>query len=399
MNVLPLDYDACAFSADGRYVAAAVYNRLIIKTQPFAGPYAVAIAVHAIDGLRWNSASDLMLCAQLGKGVVQVYDLRAKKWTRTLRCGYFKFVAAEWISRHKILLALEFRMALAVFDLSNNSIVYIEIPKPIWPCAVFDSDGTHMFVVSKLNGYEKLLMMSSRSLDRVIYIQDIIGQCTGLNKSPDNRFVCVFNYQKLAVLDFLSGNVIGSVGCTLLNTVSWSPDSEYLALGCSLGNIVVLTSSNEFNVEFQFSRSSLNEGYDFFEESNGVLNKINPSKTFINNVPTKIASIGWSFDCSYLSTYEVDSTFICIWEKCRLICAVELSKNIKQMQWCQSENKLSVVYGTELIFFWNEGQVPNLQTSPMLVDGTYLLVSSISWSVNNRDMILSDGKKCLLFTT
>jgi len=329
-----------------------------------------------------------------------VYDTRADKWIRIIRCGYFKFVAAEWIGRNKILLTLEFHMALAVFDLLKNSIVYIEIPKPIWPCAVFNSDGTHMFVVSKINGYEKLLMMSSRTLDRVIYIQDIIGPCNGLNKSPDNRFLCVFNNKKLAILDFFSGNVIGSIECcSLLNTVSWAPNSNYLALGCSLGNIVVLSSSNEFNVEFKLSRLSLNEDYNFFVESDGVLIKTNPSKTFINSVSTKIALIVWSFDCRYLSSYEVDSTFLCIWEKYRLICAVELSNKIKKMQWCQVENKLSVAYGTDLIFFWAEGQTPILQTSPKLIDGTCLLVSNISWSLNSRDMILSDGKKFLLFTT
>lgn len=400
MNVLPLDYDACAFSNDGRYVACAVYNRLIIKTQPFTGPLVVATACYAIDSLCWNASSDLILCTLFNKGVVQVYDTRADKWIRIIRCGYFKFVAAEWIGRNKILLTLEFHMALAVFDLLKNSIVYIEIPKPIWPCAVFNSDGTHMFVVSKINGYEKLLMMSSRTLDRVIYIQDIIGPCNGLNKSPDNRFLCVFNNKKLAILDFFSGNVIGSIECcSLLNTVSWAPNSNYLALGCSLGNIVVLSSSNEFNVEFKLSRLSLNEDYNFFVESDGVLIKTNPSKTFINSVSTKIALIVWSFDCRYLSSYEVDSTFLCIWEKYRLICAVELSNKIKKMQWCQVENKLSVAYGTDLIFFWAEGQTPILQTSPKLIDGTCLLVSNISWSLNSRDMILSDGKKFLLFTT
>lgn len=399
MNALPLDYDACAFSTDGRYVASAVYNRLIVKTQPVAGPHVVATAAHAIDGLQWNLASNLILCTEFGKGVVQVYDVRAEKWIRTLRCGYFKFVAAEWIGRDKVLLTLEFHMALAVFDLLKNSIVYIEIPKPIWPCAVFDGDGTHMFVVSKINGYEKLLMMSSRSLDRIIYIQDIIGPCNGLNKSPDNRFICIFNNIKLAILDFLSGNVIGSVECISLNTVSWAPDSKYLALGCSMGDIVVLDSSNEFNVEFKLSRTSFNEDYDFFVESDGVLIKTNPSKTLINNVSTKICFIVWSFNCTYLSTCEVNSKFLFIWEKYRLICIVELSKKIKKMQWCPSENKLCVAYSTDLIFFWTEGQTPKLQTSPKLVDGTSLLVSNISWSFNNRDIILSNGKKYLLFTT
>ncbi|XP_026805593.1 WD repeat-containing protein WRAP73-like [Rhopalosiphum maidis] len=369
MNVLSLDYDACAFSTDGRYVASAVYNRLIVKTQPFTGPHVVATADHAIDSLQWNLASNLILCTEFSKGVVQVYDVRARKWIRTLRCGYFKFVAAEWIGRNNILLTLEFHMALAVFNLLKNSTVYIEIPKPIWPCAVFDSDGTHMFVVSKINGYEKLLMMSSQSLDRIIYVQDIIGPCNGLNKSPDNRYICVYNNIKLAILDFLSGNIIGSVEYISLNTVSWAPNSKYLALGCSLGDIVVLASSNEFNVEFKLSRSSLNEDYDFFVESNGILIKTNPSKTFINNVSAKISSIVWSFNCNYLSTYEVDSTFLCIWEKYKLICVVELSKKIKKMQWCPSENKLCVAYGTDLIFFWTEGQIPKLQTSPKLVDG------------------------------
>lgn len=397
MNVL--DYDVCAFSTDGQYVAAAIHNRFVIKKYPYAGSCISALAVHAVDCVQWNGTSDLVLCAQLSKGVLQVYDVRAKSWSRTVTCGYFKFIATEWLSREKILMTLEFYMALAIFDLPTNSIVYVEVPKPIWPCAVFDNDATHMFVVSKINGFEKLLMMRSHGLDRVIYIQDVIGPCDGLNKSPDDRFLCVFNKQKLAILNFLSGNIIGSVECASLSVVSWAPNGEYLALGCSLGNIVVLASSNLFNIEYTLCRRAINDDYEFFMESNRVLTKTKPSVNFINKVPTKIDSIAWSYDCNYLSTFEVDSTFICIWEKNRLICAVEFSTEIKIMQWCQSENKLSAACGTNLIFFWAVEQVPELQISPKLVDGTCLLVSRITWSFNNRDMILSDGKKCLLFTT
>jgi len=398
MNVL--NYDVCAFSADGQYVASAVGNRFIVKKQPFAGSYIATVAVYAIDRIQWNKTSDFILCAQLGNGVLQVYDVREKSWIRTLTCGYFKFIATEWIDGEKILLTLEFHMALAIFDLLTNTVVYIEVPKPIRPCVVFDNDGTRMFVVSKINGYEKLLMMRSRSLDRVICIQDIIGPCEGLNKSPDNHFICVFNKQKLAIFNFLSGNLIGSIEhVQSINTVSWAPNSEYLALGCSSGTIIVLVSSDAFNVGFKLCRPSVNENYDFFIESNQMLTKTKPSTNFINNITTKIASIAWSFDCNYLSTFEVDSMFLCIWEKYKLICAVEFSTGIKEMQWCHSENKLSVVCGTDLVFFWAEEQIPKLQASPKLVDGRRLLISNISWSFNNKDMILSDGKKCLLFTT
>lgn len=396
MNVL--DYDVCAFSDDGKYVAAALSNRFIIKKHPFAGLHDSVAAAHTINRLQWNVTSEFVLCTQLGKGVLQVYDLRTKSWKCTLTSGYFKFIAAQWIGCQKILLTLEFHVALGIFDLLTNSIVYIEVPKPIWPCIIFDNDGTRMFVVSKINGYEKLLMLHSKNLDRIIYIQDIIGICDGLNKSPDNRFLCVFNKQKIAILNFLSGNVIGSIEYQYLNTVSWAPNGEYLALGCSLGNIIVLASSNEFNVEFKLCRFSINEDHDFFMESNRVLVKTKPSTNFTNNVPTKIASIAWSFDCNYLSTFEVDSKFLCIWKKYKLICAVEFSTRIKYMQWCQSENKLSVVFGTDLIFFWTPKPSPKFLTSPKFVDGTCLLVSNISWSINNRDMILTDGQKCLLFT-
>lgn len=396
MNVL--DYDACAFSADGLYVAAAIGSRFIIKKTPFAGSYVTDTAAYPIDRLRWNTASDLVLCSQLNSGVFQVYNVRAKSWMHTFTCGYFKIIAVEWIGPKKLLLTLQFHMALAVFDLLKNSVVYIEVPKPIWPCAVFDSDGTQMFVLSKINGFEKLLMMHSRSIDRIIYIQDMIGSCDGLNKSPDNRFLCVFNRQKLVILNFNSGNVIGSVEYLLFNSMCWAPNGEYLALGCSLGNIVVLASSNEFNIEFQLCRHSVTENYDFFLESNQVLIKTKPTNNFLKAVLTKVESITWSYDCSYFSSFEVNSKFLCIWKKDKLICAIEFSSIIKDMQWCPSENKLSVAYGLSSVFFWVEKYVPKLMILPKLADGTCLLVSSISWSFNNRDMILSDGKKCLLFT-
>lgn len=358
----------------------------------------MATTHHPIDCLQWNNTSDFILCAQLGNGLVQVFDTGSKHWTHTLKCGYFKFIAAEWIGRKRILLTLEFHMALAVFDLLKNSIVYIEIPKPIWPCVIFDNDGTHMFVVSKINGFEKLLMIHSQSLDRVIHVQDLIGSCNGLIKSPDNQFLCIFNQQKLAILNFFSGNFIGSVEYSLLNTVSWAPNSKYLALGCSMGNIVVLASYNEFNVVFKLCCHSVNKSFDFFVESDRKLIESKPSTNFLNNVSRNIASIAWSFDCSYLSTFEVNSKFLYIWGNYKLICVIEFSAEIQQMQWCLSENKLSVACGLDLILVWGEDQIPTLRTTPKFVNGSCLLVSNISLSINNRDMILSDGKKCVLFT-
>lgn len=397
MNIL--DYDVCVFSTDGEYVAAAISNRFIIKKNPFAGIYITALADYAVDRLQWNNTSDFILCAQFSKSVLQVYDICAKAWIRSFKCGYFKFIAVEWIGHMKILLTLEFHMALAIFDVLKNSVVYIEVPKPIWPCVVFDNDGTHMFVISQINGYEKILMMHSLSVDRVIYIQDIIGPSNGLHKSPDSRYLCVFNKKKLVVLNFLSGNIIGLIEFNvLLNTVTWAPNGEYLALGCCLGSIYILSAFNEFNIQNKLCYS-ITDDYDFFIEFDRALIKTNPSTNFINNIPKKIASIAWSFDCSYLSTFEINSTYLYIWKKYKLICVVEFSKEIKSMQWCPSNNKLSVVYDTDLIFFWAEKQIPKLQTSPKLIDGTCLLISNISWSFNNKDMILSNGKKYVLFTT
>lgn len=394
-----LDYDACAFSADGRFLAAAVSDRLFVKRRPFVGgPWATALAAHRVDRLQWNGASDRVLCAQLGSGSLQVYDVRSNGWTHTVRCGYFGFIAAEWMGRSKILLTLEFCVALAVFDLFDHSMVYVEIPKPVRPCVVFDNDGTCMFVISKINGHEKLLMMHSQSLDRIIYTEDMIGPCECLNKSPDDRFLIVFNKQKLAIFNFSSGNIIGSVDGMSLNTVSWAPDGKYVALGCSSGTIIVLDSSIKFNVKYQLCLQRVNEKYDFFIESDNVLTKSISSTNFICNVSARIDSIAWSYDCRYLSTFEVDSTFLCIWKTFRLICVIKFSSEIKTMQWCQSENKLSVAFGTDLIFFWAENQIPELQTSPKLVNGRRLLISSIFWSFNNKDMILSDGKKCILFS-
>lgn len=395
MNVL--DYDMCAFSINGQYMAAVLSNYMIIKNHPFSELYIKTRVDYIIDHLEWNNTSDTILCAELSRGIIQLYDVHSKKWIFTLTCGYFKFIATEWIGHTKILITLEFHMALAIFDLLKKSIKYIEIPKPIWPCIVFDNNGTHMFVVSKINGYEKLLMIHSHSLDRVIHIQDIIGLCDGINKSPDNRFLCIFNKHKLAILNFHSGNVIGSIEYFLLNTVSWAPNSEYLALGNSLGNIIVLASANKFNVQFKLCINSINEDCDLFIELNKALIKKKPSINYFNNNTKKIASITWSFDCNYLSTFEVNSTFLYIWEKYKLICVVKFCMEIKGMQWCWSENKLSVVCGTDLIFFWTKEQT-KLQKSPKLMNGKCLLVSTVSWSSNDKDLILSDGKKYLLFT-
>lgn len=401
-----LDYDVCAFSADGRRLAVAVSNRLMVKRRPFAGPpLSTAAAVHAIDRLQWNdartSSADLLLCAQLDRGVVQVYDSRAGCWVRTVTRGYFGFVAARWMGPDRVLLTLEFHVALAVFDLSTadpSPLVYVETPKPsCQPCAVFDKTGTRLFVVSQTNGCEKILAMSSQTLDRVIYVQKAIGACDGLNKSPDDRFVCAFNSRKLAILDFCTGNFIGSVECKRINAVNWSSDTEYLALGCSSGSICVLNSLDQFNIAFTLCHSLENAVFDFFMESNKVLTKTIPSKCIVDRLPSKIASIAWSFDSHYLSTVEEDSSILYVWKKFSLMCVVQFSAKIKQMQWCRSKNTLSVVCGTELIFFWAENQMPEFRISPKCIDGRYLSISSVSWSFNNRDMILGDGKKCLLF--
>lgn len=408
-----LDYDVCAFSVDGRFLAAAVSDRLFVRKRPFAaaGPWAV-VAANRVDRLQWNGTSERVLCAHLGGGggsLLQVYDVRAAGWTHTVRCGYFGFADAEWMGRAKILLTLQFRVALAVFDLSDGSTVYVETPKPYAApssCVVaFDSRGTRMYVVSKTNGREKLLIVRApRTLDGIVYVENAMGPCESLSKSPDDRFLCAYNRRKLTVLNFSSGRVVGSVTVpSLLNTVSWSRDGQHLALGCSSGTVIVLDSAVDFNVKFLLcpSHSVVGENYDFFVQSNklSLSKKSRPSGDFVRKVPAAIDSVAWSHDCLYLSAFGTDSNFLCVWKTFRLACVIEFASPIKTMLWCPSKNRLSVVFGTDVICFWAENRVPELQTSPKLVDGRRLLTSGICWSVNNEDMILSDGKKSVLFSS
>ncbi|XP_050535571.1 uncharacterized protein LOC126902395 isoform X2 [Daktulosphaira vitifoliae] len=354
MNIL--DYDFCVFSSNGQYLAAALgYNLLIIKS-PFVNPCITTKASYIIDGLQWNCECNRLLCSQLKNNSLQIYDLHSKMWTHKIRCGFFKFIDSNWIGSDKILITLEYFMALAVLNLRDCSVFYIEVPKPIQPCIAFNSSGKTMFVITKINGFEKLLMLNLKKIKRILYLQDFIGHCNGIYKSPKENYLCIFNNKNLAIICFLTGDIIDS--------------------------------TNDFNVTFKLHHCINREyNFDYYKEYSGDLIKINSMYIYPKENLTNISLIRWSFCGKYLCTLG-DDLCLHIWKKTKLICIVEFSSNVKQVSWSHSEIKLCAVFGTQSIFLWTDQNCPILKKLPNFTSGNRMLATNISWSYNNKYVIL-----------
>lgn len=228
----------CAFSPNARFLAVAVDYRLVIRDVHTLKVVQLFSCLDKITYIEWALDSEYILCGLYKRPMIQAWSLEQPEWTCKIDEGPAGISYARWSpdSRH-ILTTSEFQLRLTVWSLLNTACVHLQWPKHGSKGVSFTKDGKFAAICTRRDCKDYVNLLSCHTWeimgvfavdtldladiqwapdDSAIVIWDSILEYKVLIYSPDGR--CLSKYQA-----YESGLGIKSV--------SWSPCSQFLAVG------------------------------------------------------------------------------------------------------------------------------------------------------------------------
>ncbi|CAI9091979.1 OLC1v1027103C2 [Oldenlandia corymbosa var. corymbosa] len=228
----------CSFSPNSRFVAVAVDYRLVIRDVLTFKVVQLYSCLDKISYIEWAKDSEYILCGLYKRPMIQAWSLTQPDWTCKIDEGPAGIAYARWSpdSRH-ILTTSEFQLRLTVWSLLNTACIHLQWPKHGAKGVSFTKDGKFAAVCTRRDCKDYVNLLSCHTWeiisvfavdtldladiqwspdDSAIVIWDSPLEYKILIYSPDGR--CLSKYQA-----YESGLGVKSV--------SWSPCSQFLAVG------------------------------------------------------------------------------------------------------------------------------------------------------------------------
>nr|GME14638.1 WD repeat-containing protein WRAP73 [Ipomoea batatas] len=228
----------CAFSPNARFLAVAVDYRLVIRDVLSLKVVQLFSCLDKITYIEWALDSQYILCGLYKRPMIQAWSLTQPEWTCKIDEGPAGISYARWSpdSRH-ILTTSEFQLRLTVWSLLNTACIHVQWPKHGSKGVSFTKDGKFAAICTRRDCKDYVNLLSCHTWeimgvfavdtldladiqwspdDSAIVIWDSPLEYKVLVYSPDGR--CLAKYQA-----YESGLGVKSL--------SWSPCSQYLAVG------------------------------------------------------------------------------------------------------------------------------------------------------------------------
>lgn len=391
-----------AFSPNARFLAVAVDYRLVIRDVLSLKVVQLFSCLDKITYIEWAPDSEYILCGLYKRPMIQAWSLTQPEWTCKIDEGPAGVAYARWSpdSRH-ILTTSEFQLRLTVWSLLNTACIHVQWPKHGSKGVSFTKDGKFAAVCTRRDCKDYVNLLSCHTWeimgvfavdtldladvqwspdDSAIVIWDSPLEYKVLIYSPDGR--CLSKYQA-----YESGLGVKSV--------SWSPCSQFLAVGSYDQMLRVLNHLTwkvfaEFvhpsavrgpccaaifkevdePLQLDMSELSLNDDFAQYSSDNAPESHIQVRYNVLEipiNLPSQkppadkpnpkqgISLMSWSCDSQYVCTRN-DSmpTVLWIWDINHLeLAAILIQKDsIRAAAWDPTCPRLVLCTGSSHLYMW-----------------------------------------------
>ncbi|XP_059172852.1 WD repeat-containing protein WRAP73-like [Physella acuta] len=425
----------CIFSPDGKFLASAVDYRLVIRDVETLQIQHLFSCLDEIQSIQWSGDSQFILCGMFKRGMVQVWSLEVPDWHCKIDEGSAGLCSVVWgpDSRH-ILTTADFHLRVTVWSLVTKSVSYIRYPKQCSKGLDFSRGGKYMALAERRDCKDHISIFSCQSWSLIRHFESETDDLAGLEWSPDARVLCVWDscltYKVL--LYSLDGRCLSRFSAYDLalgvKTLSWSPSSQFLAVGsydekirllnhitwktvATLSHPEIIDGKNI--VVYKESETRTPSAPDDLSRSTTAALFTPQSKYEVAACPVQvpvtkpapnkanpkigIGSLAFSHDNKYMfSRNDNMPCVLWIWDVRRLgLCAVLIQANpIKSVSWDPSRPRLALSTANNKLFMWSSNGSLSVEIP---VEGTFM-IHHLLWHPEG-DSILLIGKEqmCVCF--
>lgn len=119
-----------AYSPDGRYVAAAVEYRLVIREVESLKVVQIYSCLDKINRVEWSANGKYVVCGLYARGIVQVWSVEDPEWTCKIDEGPAGIKHVMWTSDGlSLVLVADFCVRMTVWSLVDRECTYLPGPK------------------------------------------------------------------------------------------------------------------------------------------------------------------------------------------------------------------------------------------------------------------------------
>ncbi|CAH1774533.1 unnamed protein product [Owenia fusiformis] len=423
----------CRFSPNGKYLANVVQYRLIVREVSTLQITQLYTCLDAIQKIEWSSDSLFILCGMYKRGLVQVWSLEQPEWTCKIDEGSAGLTDVRWSpdGRH-ILATADFQLRVTVWSLINKSVSYIKYPKQCGENGMdFSRGGKYMALAERRECKDFISVFACNTWQLVKHFETSTEDLAGVKWSPDGKVLCVWDscLQYKVLLYSVDGRCLSTYSAydhaLGIKTVSWSPTSQFLALGSYdqkvriLNHITWQTVAEHLHVTTldnpnvivykevekrvplgreQRSPSSLFSTPSKYEVIEGSV-QIPVIKVDFNKANPKVGvgSLAFSADNRYLYTRNDNMPHtLWIWDIQNLCLNVMIIQNspIKCVQWDPKQTRLAMCTGNNKIYMWSRAGCLSVEIP---TEGTFH-VHSLKWHQDeNTLLLLGKDQMCVCF--
>ncbi|CAM9930166.1 unnamed protein product [Pylaiella littoralis] len=229
------------WSPDGRYVATAVGQRVVVRDAKDSFEIVqggLRPCLDKIESLEWAADSDLLLCAMFKRSLVEVMSVARPDWQCRIREGMAGMVKALWApdARHVVTFS-DFNLHMSVWSLSTRQMHTVRQPKAAPGCIAFSPDTLIMAVATRRDCRDNVKLYNTTTWESLGEFTAETVDLVAVEFSPDGFTLCLQDTSlEYRVLFYsLEGKLVGRLEAYShalgVKSLSWSPDGTLLSVG------------------------------------------------------------------------------------------------------------------------------------------------------------------------
>ncbi|XP_024149263.1 WD repeat-containing protein WRAP73 [Oryzias melastigma] len=428
----------CKVSPDGKYLATCVQYRLVIRDINTLQILNLYTCLDQISHMEWSSDSLFILCAMYKRGLVQVWSLEQPDWHCKIDEGSIGLVSSRWSpdGRH-ILNTTEFHLRITVWSLCTKAVSYIKYPKACQKGLDFSRDGCYMALAERRDCKDYVSIFVCDDWHLLRHFETETQDLSGLEWSPNGSVLAVWEscLEYKILLYSLDGRLLSTYSAYEwslgVKSVSWSPSSQFLAIG-SFDEKVRILNHITWKKVAQFEHPAVIDNtkatvYKEIEKRPTVtsdemsLHNITvasslfstQSKYEISPLPVQIpvvkpdpdranpkigvSALAFSSDSRYVATKNDNmATAVWVWDmqKVRLEAVLEQTSSVRCFQWDPRRPRLALCTGNSKLYLWSPGGCVSVQVP---AEGGFQ-VHSLNWHRSGDSLtLIGKDQLCLCY--
>jgi hypothetical protein len=398
------------FSPNSEFIAAVKGIKITVYESTSMAAVQSWNLLDQVSKLEWSLDSNLVMCSQQKRGIIQVFNLKDPKWDCKVTLGTCGLSGA-WLapdSRH-IITICQFQIRLNIWSLVKKSILALQYPKFGTKGVIFSKCRNFTGILRRISGKDYMTVLDAE-YNTLSNFNIKSNDTENVYWTNDNYYIIAYAINTWIVYT-PAGEIVYEHAQELINIDSSlnSVHGCYSALSL-YDNSIKIIHHITWNTLCNFSHTlEIHEkNLIVYQEIETLENNRISYSYEMKNVPVKLVGVNdcrrvsiakWSHNeryiaCNFGMEY-IDTTpnVVFIWDinSIKLRYVLIHKNSVKFIEWCTTHSVCAIATGNNRIYLWTEegASLCDLPFGNFYTDRE-LSINKLTWSPDGQGLIVRE---------